>query len=136
MGVVMPRRASVAVFSMVLVALVAIARPPSATAILHLRLTASSPAKDTVLTAAPTRLVLTYSQEPQVRLSSITLTGPAGAVALSPVVADSTDKNKLVSRVTGTMRPGTYVIAWRTASSDGHPIRGEIPFTLRAASGN
>jgi methionine-rich copper-binding protein CopC len=100
---------------------------------MHLRLTASSPAKDTVLTAAPTRLVLTYSQEPQVRLSSITLTGPAGAVALSPVVADSADKNKLVARVTGAMAPGAYTIAWRTASSDGHPIRGEIPFSIRAA---
>ncbi len=107
--------------------------PTLARSEMHLRLTASNPAKDTVLTTAPTRLVLTYSQEPQVRLSSITLSGPAGAVALSPVAADSADKNKLVARVTGAMSPGAYTIAWRTASSDGHPIRGEIPFTIRAA---
>jgi methionine-rich copper-binding protein CopC len=130
----MTRRAQFATLSAVaLVTLAAVTRPGTAIAELHLRLTASNPAKDTVLAAAPTHLVLTYSQAPQLRLSSITLTGPQGAVALSPVVADSTDNKKLVTRVTGVMGPGSYTIAWRTASSDGHPIRGEIPFRVRGS---
>lgn len=124
--------ASAAVLTVGLAA--SLAGPRSAAAALHLRLTASSPAKDTVLAAAPSRIVLTYSQEPQLRLSAITLAGPQGNVALSPVAADSADAKKLVARVSGTMAPGAYTITWRTASSDGHVIRGTVGFTLRSGS--
>lgn len=127
----MTRRTLLALSSIALLSVGATARPEAAAAALHLRLTASNPAKDTVLSAAPARLVLTYSQAPQVRLSSVTLTGPAGAVALTPVAADSADNKRLVARITGAMGPGAYLIAWRTASSDGHVIRGEIPFRIR-----
>ncbi|GAA1639565.1 hypothetical protein GCM10009733_040890 [Nonomuraea maheshkhaliensis] len=30
--------------------------------------------------------------------------------------------------------PGSYVLAWRVVSSDGHPIEGEIPFGVRGSS--
>jgi methionine-rich copper-binding protein CopC len=100
-------------------------------AAMHLRLTKSSPAKDTVLAAAPAQISLWYSQEPTLRLSSVTLTGPNGAVALGAVAQDPRDKTLLTAKVEGAMPPGAYTIAWRTASSDGHPIRGEIPFRVR-----
>jgi methionine-rich copper-binding protein CopC len=99
--------------------------------LMHLRLTASMPAKDSSYTGAPAELKLWYSQEPQLRLSSVTLTGPAGAVPLGRVMQDSLDKKLLRAAVNGEMVPGRYTITWRTASSDGHAIRGEIPFTLR-----
>jgi methionine-rich copper-binding protein CopC len=99
--------------------------------VMHLRLTASMPAKDSSYASAPTELRLWYSQEPQLRLSSVTLTGPAGAVPLGRVMQDSVDRKLLRAVVDGEMRPGRYTITWRTASSDGHAIRGEIPFTLR-----
>lgn len=102
-----------------------------ATASMHLRLTRSAPAKDSSYATAPTAIKLWYSQEPQLRLSSVTLTGPHGAVALGKVAQDSADKKILTAAVEGELHPGNYTIAWRTASSDGHPIRGTIPFTLR-----
>lgn len=98
---------------------------------MHLRLTKSSPAKDTVLTVAPTQISLWYSQEPTLRLSAVTLTGPNGAVTLGAVAQDPKEKTLLTAKVEGPMPPGAYTIAWRTASSDGHPIRGEIPFRVR-----
>ncbi|GII01853.1 copper resistance CopC family protein [Planobispora takensis] len=36
----------------------------------------------------------------------------------------------VTQRVKDDLPPGEYVIAYRVVSSDGHPIEGEIPFTL------
>lgn len=115
----------------VIAGLAAMAAPRDATPTMHLRLTGSQPAKDTVLATAPTRICLWYSQKPQLRLSSVTLTGPNGKVALSDLSMEARDSAPIVTKIEGAMPPGSYVIAWRTASSDGHPIRGTIPFSVR-----
>lgn len=39
----------------------------------------------------------------------------------------------VVQKVKADLPPGDYVIAYRVVSSDGHPIEGEIPFTLLAS---
>jgi methionine-rich copper-binding protein CopC len=120
---------------MLLAAVVAVsiaAKPDSSNPDLHLRLVKSTPAKDSLLAAAPTHVMLWFSQEPQTRLSSITLTGPNGAtVALGPVTQCPTENVLIFSKIEGAMPAGSYKIAWRTASSDGHVIRGEIPFRVR-----
>jgi len=97
-------------------------------AAMHLRLTKSEPAKDSVVAQAPTELKLWYSQTPQLRLSRVTLTGPAGAVTTGPVVQDSL---MLRAPITGAMTPGAYTVSWLTASSDGHPIRGTFGFSIK-----
>jgi hypothetical protein len=107
------------------------AAPPKAEPELHLRLVKSTPAKDSVLAEAPTHVMLWFSQEPQTRLSSITLTGPAGTVALGAVTQCPTEKTLIFAKIDAPMPAGAYTIAWRTASSDGHVIRGEIPFRVR-----
>ncbi|GAA3408625.1 copper resistance CopC family protein [Streptosporangium vulgare] len=40
------------------------------------------------------------------------------------------DGSVVTQKVKGDLPPGAYVIAYRVVSSDGHPIEGEIPFTL------
>lgn len=99
----------------------------------HLRLVGSMPAKDTVLTASPGTLTLWFSQAPQLRLSRIRLQGPAGVVKVGAVVVDPKDDKRLSSAVEAPLAPGRYTVAWRTASADGHPISGEIPFRVRSA---
>lgn len=111
--------------------LAAMAAPRDATSAMHLRLTGSVPAKDTVLTAAPAEIRLWYSQQPMLRLTRVTLTGPQGEVALAKPTMAARDSAPIVAKIEGAMPAGSYVIAWRTASSDGHPIRGTIPFTVR-----
>ncbi|HPF61443.1 MAG: copper resistance protein CopC [Gemmatimonadetes bacterium] len=98
---------------------------------MHLRLTKSQPGKDSLLASAPTQICLWYSQEPQLRLSSVTLTGPQGAVQLGKVTQSPADSSLLVTQIEGAMVGGDYTIAWRTASADGHVIRGTIPFSVR-----
>jgi methionine-rich copper-binding protein CopC len=45
------------------------------------------------------------------------------------------DGPKVYENVAGPLPPGAYVIAWRIVSSDGHPVEGEIPFTVGGAGG-
>lgn len=97
-------------------------------AALHLRLTKSEPAKDSVVATAPKEIKLWYSQKPQLRLSRVTLTGPAGEVATGAIVQDSL---LLRAPITGAMAAGAYTVSWLTASSDGHPIRGTFGFTVK-----
>ncbi|MGI5159819.1 copper resistance CopC family protein [Microbispora sp. CA-102843] len=44
----------------------------------------------------------------------------------APVV----DGPKVTEAVTEPVPPGRYTIAWRVVSPDGHPLEGEIPFTV------
>lgn len=108
----------------------AAAAPRDRSSAMHLRLTGSQPAKDTVLTTAPTQICLWFSQRPMLRLSSVTLSGPRGEVRLGDLSLAARDSAPIIARVEGAVAPGKYVIAWRTASADGHPIRGTIPFTV------
>ncbi|WP_432932942.1 copper resistance CopC family protein [Microbispora sp. CA-135349] len=48
----------------------------------------------------------------------------------TPRVDDST----VVEAVAGPLPQGSYTIAWRVVSSDGHPIQGEIPFVVGSSS--
>ncbi|MDX2207285.1 MAG: copper resistance protein CopC [Gemmatimonadales bacterium] len=98
---------------------------------LHLRLTSSIPAKDSVISAAPTSLTLTYSQQPNLKLSKVTLKSATGdVVATGQIALGGTDSTSLLVPVTGMMSAGSYTISWVTASDDGHAIKGTIPFTL------
>ncbi|MEU8268383.1 copper resistance CopC family protein [Sphaerisporangium sp. NPDC049002] len=42
------------------------------------------------------------------------------------------DGPKVIQKVSGALPSGKYTIAWRVVSDDGHPIEGEIPFTVKA----
>ncbi len=114
-----------------LAALTAAASPAHHDAMRHLRLTASNPAKDTVLSAAPARLELWFSEAPSLKLTRVSLTGPVGLVKLGKPSLAATDKAPVVVPVGGEMPAGAYTITWRTASDDGHPVKGTIPFRVK-----
>ncbi len=114
-----------------LAALTAAATPARHEVRMHLQLTASNPARDTTLTAPPAKLELWFSEKPMIKLTRVTLSGPIGMVKLGkPSLAD-TDKAPVVVTVDGKMPAGDYSITWRTASDDGHPVKGTIPFTIK-----
>ncbi|MEU8378674.1 copper resistance CopC family protein [Streptosporangium sp. NPDC048865] len=93
-------------------------------ALAHDRLKSSNPAKGAKVETLE-EVKLTFSAT--VRFPKIAvLSGDephqdGKAVADGPVVTQ---------KVKGDLPPGSYVIAYRVVSSDGHPIEGEIPFTL------
>jgi copper transport protein len=98
-------------------------RPP-----LHLALKRSDPAADSRLEHAPQRISLWFTAQAQLAFTSIRLLTPSGEIALDSLMADT--GNVIHARVPRALPAGDYTVAWRTASADGHPIRGEFRFSV------
>lgn len=99
----------------------------------HNSLTGSNPADKAVLDAGPSEVVLTFDQPVQEGegLNSIAVTGPDGEQWQGgPATVDS----NVVSAPVRELGPsGTYTIGYRIVSADGHPVSGELTFTLSTA---
>jgi methionine-rich copper-binding protein CopC len=104
------------------------------TATQHLRLTGSSPAKDSTVSRAPTEIRLSFSLKPELALVRIGLASASGSkVAMGKPVRTS-DSLTVAAPIEGALAPGGYSVSWQAASGDGHPIRGTFDFTLAAGA--
>jgi methionine-rich copper-binding protein CopC len=94
-------------------------------ALAHDALKSSNPAKGAKVESVK-EVRLTFSAT--TRFPNVILRTADGAVHQDgkPVV----DGPVVIQKVKDDLPPGEYVIAYRVVSSDGHPIEGEIPFTL------
>ncbi|MEU8297056.1 copper resistance protein CopC [Micromonospora sp. NPDC048909] len=100
---------------------------PAQPAAAHNSLTGSDPRDGARVAAAPTRVELRFLSRLDPSTTKITLTGPDNVVAAggAPRFAGS--------RVSVPFKPGRaglYTVGYRVASGDGHPISGEVRFTL------
>jgi len=99
---------------------------PAASA--HDSLVSSTPADGASLPAPPTSVDLVLSEPAQALGTQVSVTGPdgqehaAGAVQL----VDAT----VTQPLDGDLPAGDYAVVWRVTSSDGHPISGELGFTV------
>lgn len=99
----------------------------------HEGLQRSVPAKDAVLTAAPTSLRLTFMNAPNLRVTRVQLFDGAGvAVDLGGLRLDSV--RTVVADIRGALRPGAYTVVWQVVGADGHPVRGQFGFTIAAGA--
>lgn len=109
-----------------LVALVVLgwAAPVSA----HADLISSTPADGSILDTAPTELVLRFTEGVDLQSDGIRLLDADGTpVTLGPAeAADST----VTAPIDAELDQGSYVVAWRAVSADGHPIRGAFTFSV------
>ncbi|MBB2911971.1 hypothetical protein FHS43_003251 [Streptosporangium becharense] len=97
-------------------------------ALAHDRLKSSDPAKGTeVESLSEVKLTFTAS----VRFPAVVVR--SGDDSWQEGKA-TTDGPVVVQKVREGLPPGEYVIAYRVVSSDGHPIEGEIPFTLKGSA--
>lgn len=102
------------------------------TPLVHNHLVKSSPSSGDTLQASPADITLWFSERPEVAFTSATLIrGNADSTRIGPLKA-ATTADSLAVKVTvpSMLTPGTYVVAWRTASRDGHAIRGRFHFTV------
>ena len=99
----------------------------------HNSLTGSNPADDAVLDAGPSEVVLTFDQPVQEGegLNSIAVTGPDGEQWQGGTA--TVDSNVVSAPVRELGPSGTYTIGYRIVSADGHPVSGELTFTLSTA---
>ncbi|WP_214414134.1 copper resistance CopC family protein [Sphaerisporangium fuscum] len=108
-------------------ALLGLAVPP---ALAHDSLKSSSPARGAVVSRLD-EIELEFSAHPSFPVVILHDAQGKRFEAGEPRV----DGPKVFQRVAGQLPPGGYVIAWRVVSSDGHPVEGEIPFTVGGAAG-
>ncbi|WP_247684326.1 copper resistance CopC family protein [Micromonospora sp. D93] len=99
---------------------------PATPAAAHNELTGSNPRDGARVATAPARVELRFLAKPSPTTTKITITGPDNVVAGGTPAFDG-------SRVRVPFKPaaaGLYIVGYQLASSDGHPVKGEVRFTL------
>jgi copper resistance protein C len=100
----------------------------AAPALAHTRLQSSDPADGASLDSAPEHVALTFNEEMTPEFSTITVVGPDGAHYETGRVGA---EGGTVSTAVLPLGPaGQYKIGYRVVSADGHPVAGEVSFTL------
>ncbi|MET8371604.1 copper resistance CopC family protein [Micromonospora sp. DT68] len=92
----------------------------------HNSLTGSDPRDGARVATAPARIELRFLARPAPATTKITITGPDNVVAGGQPVFDG-------SKVRVPFTPGAaglYTVGYQVASNDGHPVKGEVRFTL------
>jgi copper transport protein len=125
-------------------ALVAVAAATAAAAALptaaaaHAVLQSSSPAANASVPASPPRIVLTFSEAPDAKLSLVKVIGADGAPVPGVSAPQAVPGDKLSLQVVPAtpLADGTYTVNYRTVSSvDGHVQTGAFAFGVGRAAG-
>ncbi|RZU77434.1 hypothetical protein EV384_6156 [Micromonospora kangleipakensis] len=100
---------------------------PATPAAAHNSLTGSDPRNGARLAAAPKRIELRFLATPAPATTKITVTGPENVPAAGGAPTFTGN------RVSVPFKPGAaglYIVGYRVGSTDGHPVTGEIRFTV------
>ena len=96
----------------------------------HNHLVKSMPGAGQTLASSPADVRLWFDERPEVPFTSVTILR-ADSSKVATIKALATDDTLAVSAPLPARLPaGTYVVQWRTASSDGHAVRGRFGFTI------
>lgn len=107
--------------------------PDAESELLHLRLEATFPAADTVITDPPGEIRLFFSEPPQLRGTAVRLADDEGELApTTDAAADEEDPSQVFIRPREPLTPGEYTVHWRTIAQDGHAQNGSFSFELRS----
>lgn len=126
------RRAGTSNRIWLLVALILALLATSGPAWAHAQLLSSDPAADAVVDTAPEAVELTFN-EPVTALA-VTLIDPQGG--RQDLLSATTSGAVLSVRMPQELGQGTYVLSWRAASLDSHPIGSSLVFSVGVVSGN
>ena len=98
----------------------------------HAELLASNPYDGSIVPVQPEEITLQFSEKITVQADGIRVLDGAG---------HRVDRGRAASRgqeavapVRDGLSPGTYVVAWRVVSADGHPVRGAFTFSVKQRS--
>jgi len=113
------------------VAVIGLATPAFA----HDVLTDSTPADGASVAVGPSEVTLTFNAPVQFGDNRLTVTGPDGQHWEKSDIA-TVDGNSVSTSVAPLGPAGEYDVGYRIISADGHPVSGEVTFTLtRAGTG-
>ncbi|MFE7093902.1 copper resistance CopC/CopD family protein [Streptomyces erythrochromogenes] len=130
-----PARTSLTVLALV-AALLALVLGGAAPAFAHAGLRASDPAEGSVLATAPKQVTLTFTESVGFSDDSLRVLSPENE-RVNPRPAQHADGKDNAVRVelSDKLAQGTYTVAWRVVSADGHPISGAFIFSIGKPSG-
>ena len=108
----------------------AVALLTASPAFAHVKLVDSNPAANSAV-APPRTISLTFDDKVVPAFSSfeLVMAGHDMKVPVNTVV--SRDGKTITGTPQGRMMSGAYKIQWTIASSDGHRMKGEVPFRVR-----
>lgn len=120
--------------TLLLLLVAALVLAPAHGAVAHDALVGTDPADGSTVRTAPEALTLTFTGEIATVGAQVVVRGVgAGGADLvdgPPEVAGA----EVVQPLTA-LGPGDYEVLWRVTSQDGHPISGELAFTVAGAAG-
>lgn len=112
-----------------------LAAPARASSAFHLHLLRSDPAADATVHGSPAALRLTFSEAPELAVTSLRVRGPGDhPVALGRLQRAAGDRATVVAAPRAPLAPGHYAVTWRTMAHDGHAMHGTFHFTVVAAA--
>ncbi len=97
---------------------------------LHLKLDKSSPSAGAVLTAAPTKVQLWFSQPVELPVTKVTIASDADTQLATGALLKAED-GAVVAPISTAVTAGSYKVSWRTMAKDGHVIKGEFSFVVK-----
>ncbi|MFE3176496.1 copper resistance protein CopC [Amycolatopsis sp. NPDC059090] len=105
---------------------------PTSAAEAHSFVESSTPAKDSELSSAPEKIVLTFNEPLDRGFTELAVLGPDGATHWESAAVAVTGPT-LSAPVKPLGPAGKYTVEYRVVSADGHPVSGSYSFTLTKA---
>ncbi len=99
-------------------------------AVFHNHLVKSSPAAGESLKASPAEVRLWFNEPPEIPFTSVTLLTADSTKIVTIKAIKTQDSMAVAAPLPSPLKPGSYLITWRTAASDGHAIRGTYGFSI------
>ena len=100
------------------------------TAMFHNHLVKSVPGAGDTVATSPKEVRLWFNEPPEIPFTSVTLL-TADSTKIATIKAVATEDSMAVSApLAAPLQSGSYLITWRSASRDGHAIRGTYGFSI------
>jgi copper transport protein len=103
-------------------------------ALAHAELVSSTPANQELLEAAPTEIVLQFTETIDPIEPGIRLVDSDGNDVEIGAVDQSVGTDRMRASVPESLVDGTYVVAWQGVSADSHRVRGSFTFSVGVPS--
>ena len=97
----------------------------------HAALRSISPKDGSSLATAPTQVVLTFNEPISTSFATVSVTGADGAVSAGKAAVDGVTVTQALAP---DLANGSYTVAYRVVSEDGHPVSDRTTFTVAAPS--
>jgi len=107
---------------------VGLSAPPAAA---HATLLSSDPAEGEVVPETPDAVTFTFDEPVSLTDGSVQVFDAAGEAVDS---AAASEDEIVTADLPDELPDGTYVVAWRAVSADGHPVSGSLTFSIGAPS--